>query len=200
MPTDMHDRCLQVREPTSEQAHVPAQQPPTGEDPRLPPADAYPSRSRDPRGPALQGAHQAVGLTDVLPAGSRLRRRADFTSTLRRSRGVRAGGVLIVHVAAADDADLADPVGPIGVYAAPQVGFVVSRAVGPAVTRNRVRRRLRHLAAGRLGELAAGTRVVIRALPASATATSAQLDAALGGALAVPRAASAASSRPVTRP
>jgi ribonuclease P protein component len=108
----------------------------------------------------------------VLPAGSRLRRRADFTSTLRRSRGVRAGGLLVVHVAAAPDRDVAPQ--------SAQVGFVVSRAVGPAVTRNLVRRRLRHLAAGYLGTLPAGSRVVVRALPATATATFGQLDAALG--------------------
>ncbi|MCY7372656.1 MAG: ribonuclease P protein component [Spirochaetaceae bacterium] len=127
----------------------------------------------------------------MLPAGSRLRRRADFTSTLRRSRGVRAGGLLVVHVAAADPADPSEP----AASRHPQVGFVVSRAVGPAVTRNRVRRRLRHLAAGRLGGLPAGVRVVVRALPASATATFSQLDVALARALEVPP-----KTRPPTRP
>ena len=187
MPTDTHHRRLQVREPTSEQAHVPAQQPPSGQDPRLPPADAHPSRSRHPRGPALQGAHDAVGLTDVLPAGSRLRRRADFTSTLRRSRGVRGGALLVVHVAAAEPSDIGAPLGPsVSPTDLVQVGLVVSRTVGPAVTRNRVRRRLRHLMATRLRELPAGARVVVRALPASATATFAELDAALGRALGAP--------------
>ncbi len=47
-------------------------------------------------------------------------------------------------------------------------GFSVSRAVGNAVIRNRVRRRLRHLAAERLGRLPAGATVVVRALPAAA--------------------------------
>ena len=69
-----HDRPP-VREPTSEQAHVPAQQPSSGQDPRLPPADAHPGRPRDPRCPAHQGSHEALGLTDVLPAAARLRRR-----------------------------------------------------------------------------------------------------------------------------
>ena len=62
----------------------------------------------------------------------------------------------------------------------PQVGFVVSRAVGSAVTRNLVRRRLRHLAAAHLDRLPADTRVVVRALPRSTTATYAELGAALG--------------------
>jgi len=51
------------------------------------------------------------------------------------------------------------------------------------VTRNRVRRRLRHLVAGHLDRVPAGTRVVVRAFPATGGATYGQLDAALGRAL-----------------
>jgi len=50
------------------------------------------------------------------------------------------------------------------------VGFVVSKAVGNAVTRNRVKRRLRAIAALRLERIPAGLVVVIRALPPSAAA------------------------------
>jgi len=60
---------------------------------------------------------------------------------------------------------------------------VVSRSVGAAVVRNRVRRRLRHLAAGHLDRLPPGSRVVVRALPGSAVATYDQLAAALRAAL-----------------
>jgi len=56
-----------------------------------------------------------------------------------------------------------------------RVGFVVSRAVGGAVDRNRVARRLRHLVRPRLQQLPPGTLLVIRALPPAATATSAEL-------------------------
>jgi ribonuclease P protein component len=119
----------------------------------------------------------------VLPAGSRLRRRADFTSTLRQARGVRGAGLVVAHV----DTSPADRSGPGVPPGAPQVGFVVSRAVGPAVTRNRVRRRLRHLVAGQLDRLPPGSRVVVRALPASATASFAALDAALQRALGTGR-------------
>jgi ribonuclease P protein component len=59
------------------------------------------------------------------------------------------------------------------------VGFVVSGAVGPAVVRNQVRRRLRHLAVDHLRRLPDGALLVVRALPAAAGATSAQLAADL---------------------
>jgi ribonuclease P protein component len=48
------------------------------------------------------------------------------------------------------------------------VGFVVSKAVGNSVTRNRVKRRLRAIVATRVGDLAPGTMAVLRALPAAA--------------------------------
>lgn len=52
------------------------------------------------------------------------------------------------------------------------------------MVRNQVQRRLRHLARERLGRLAPGTLLVVRALPPAATATSAELasdlDAVLG--------------------
>jgi ribonuclease P protein component len=50
-----------------------------------------------------------------------------------------------------------------------RVGFVVGRDVGGAVTRNRVRRRLRHLVRAQLDQLPAGV-MVVRALPAAADA------------------------------
>lgn len=68
-----------------------------------------------------------------------------------------------------------------------RAGFVVSRAVGGSVARHRVARRLRHLVAPRLAALPADLRVVVRALPPAAGATSSELaidlDAALRGAL-----------------
>ena len=47
------------------------------------------------------------------------------------------------------------------------MGFVVSKAVGNAVARNRVKRRLRHLVAGLPSPVTAD--VVVRALPPAAT-------------------------------
>lgn len=72
------------------------------------------------------------------------------------------------------------------------IGFIVSRAVGPAVTRHRVTRQLRHLMRDRSAALPPGTGVVVRAMPAAAGRTSADLgrclDAALGRALDRPAA------------
>lgn len=52
----------------------------------------------------------------------------------------------------------------------PRVGFIVTKTVGIAVQRNRVKRRLRALAHSELAQLPGG-RVVIRALPASTDAS-----------------------------
>lgn len=52
---------------------------------------------------------------------------------------------------------------------ASRAGFIVSKAVGKAVTRNRVKRQLRHLAAAALPASAAGVDVVVRALPSAVT-------------------------------
>ena len=68
-----------------------------------------------------------------------------------------------------------------------RAGFVVSKAVGGAVVRNKVRRRLRHLVRERLVELPAGTTLVVRALPAAADATYTRLGADLDAALAAAR-------------
>lgn len=56
-----------------------------------------------------------------------------------------------------------------------RVGFVVSKAVGNAVQRNLVKRRLRAIVSDRLDELPDGALVVVRALPASQGASHAEL-------------------------
>jgi ribonuclease P protein component len=64
-----------------------------------------------------------------------------------------------------------------------RVGLVVSRKVGNAVVRNRVSRRLRAVCSAHLDRWSAGDLVVVRALPASATATSTELGQDLDRAL-----------------
>ena len=64
-----------------------------------------------------------------------------------------------------------------------RIGFIVSRAVGNAVHRNLVKRRLRNLFSHRLDALSSGSVTVVRALPGSAEASFADLASELDGAL-----------------
>jgi ribonuclease P protein component len=74
---------------------------------------------------------------------------------------------LIVHAVRASDhvASTRDVVGRSG----PRIGFVVSGALGNAVSRNRMKRRLRHLAAAQVADTPVGIHIVVRALPRAAT-------------------------------
>lgn len=63
------------------------------------------------------------------------------------------------------------------VRSGPRVGLIVSTAVGNAVVRHRVARRLRHVSGSLLDGVDPGVDIVLRALPGAATATSAELRA-----------------------
>jgi ribonuclease P protein component len=104
-----------------------------------------------------------------------MRRPAEFEQAVRR--GARSGTTsLVVHLSS-------DPVSGGG---NPHVGFVVSKSVGNAVVRNRVKRRLRAQMTHRIDQLPDGGRLVVRALPAAADlaseALARDLDRALAGA------------------
>lgn len=87
----------------------------------------------------------------MLAKAARLRTAEEFRTTMRR--GVRCGRPsLVLHMLRTDNPPS-------------RAGFVVSRAVGNAVTRNRVKRQLRHLVAHRLAETPFEADVVVRALP-----------------------------------
>ncbi|PJI91070.1 ribonuclease P protein component [Luteimicrobium subarcticum] len=106
----------------------------------------------------------------MLPAPHRLRRSDEFGRTVRH--GVRAGrSTLVVHVAPDPGSETA------------KVGFVVSKAVGNAVTRNLVKRRLRAASADLVPDLTE-VAVVVRALPASSDARYDQLAGDLRSAVA----------------
>ncbi len=104
----------------------------------------------------------------MLPARHRLRTAADFSATVRGAGGARSGGpLLVLHARRGGATD------------SPRVGFVVSKAVGGAVVRNRTKRVLRHLVAARLPGIPMGVDLVVRANPAAAGATTPDLGAAL---------------------
>lgn len=65
----------------------------------------------------------------------------------------------------------------------PRVGLIVSTAVGNAVVRHRVARRLRHVAGALLADIDPGTDIVLRALPGAATASSQELERQIVSAL-----------------
>lgn len=106
----------------------------------------------------------------MLPAAHRLTDGEAFRLAVRSGR--RSGArTLVVHwwTGAAAEAPV-------------RAGFVVSRAVGGAVVRNRVKRRLRHLTRQHLPDLSAGPGsgvLVVRALPAAAAASYDELGADL---------------------
>ena len=66
----------------------------------------------------------------------------------------------------------------------PRVAYAVGRRVGPAVVRNRVRRRLRAALLARRADLQPGGAYLFGAGPAAATAPFAELDAAMAHLLA----------------
>ncbi|MFP1602799.1 ribonuclease P protein component [Microbacterium sp. 2216-1] len=93
----------------------------------------------------------------MLARPNRLTRGADYRQAVRR--GTRCGGPrLIISVLVSTDAR------------PPRFGFIISKQVGTAVVRNTVRRRLKAVCAEFVDMVPEGTDVVIRALPASATA------------------------------
>lgn len=103
----------------------------------------------------------------MLSAGSRLRDPALIRATARR--GSSCGGeYLVVHYL--DSGDSLTPA---------RAAVAVGRAVGGAVVRNRVSRRIRHLLGSQVDALPQGSCVVVRALPAASRARSDRLSTEL---------------------
>ncbi|XAS64118.1 ribonuclease P protein component [Pseudarthrobacter sp. So.54] len=98
----------------------------------------------------------------MLATRNRLRTPTDFSTTVRS--GVRNGRRNVVLYTAALAAD--EP---------SRIGFIVSKSVGNAVVRNLVKRRLREIGALSLQNYGSGYAIVVRALPAAASASWDQL-------------------------
>lgn len=112
----------------SREAYIPAQQPPPSPQARVPCAHEHPGGTRRAQIPSRQGPRPSVGLID------RVRERDAFIRLRREGQRVRTDSLWCSFVL---DPDLLPP----------QVAFAIGRAVGSAVRRNRLRRRLRALLA-----------------------------------------------------
>lgn len=87
--------------------------------------------------------NQTTVAAETVPAALlRLRNRPDFLAANRGQRAVRDGFILLAHRRAGLAAGADMPA---------RVGFTCSKKLGNAVTRNRAKRRLRHLANQVLG-------------------------------------------------
>jgi ribonuclease P protein component len=128
----------------------------------------------------------------VLPADHRLTRPLSFRHAVKAGRRSSAR-TLVTHLAGAERATGAQA----------RVGFVVSKGVGPAVVRNKVKRRLRHAARARIALLPADALLVVRAQPAAAEASyeelAADLDRCLDRSLGMPERGDAVGSGQVER-
>ena len=110
------------------EAHLPTQQSQAEEEARLPPPHAHARRTRGPQRPPSARAQAPQRLT------WRIRDRATFEA-LAGARRLRRGPIWLRHLPG------------IRVERA-RVAYAIGRGVGNAVTRNRLRRRLRAIIAG----------------------------------------------------
>jgi ribonuclease P protein component len=107
------------------EAHVPAEQSKARQAARVSASDVDAGRSGGPEGPQGQGSASAVGLIWSI------RDRSDFARLRTEGHRFRHGQLWLTWV---PDRDCHPP----------RVAFAISRAVGGAVIRNRLRRQIRH--------------------------------------------------------
>lgn len=108
------------------EAYVSTQQPSSSPQARVPCSDEHSRRPRRVEVAPQQGSRPPLGLIH------RVRDRTSFDRLRREGTRVRSGPLWCVHVS---DPDVMPA----------QVAFALGRPIGSAVTRNRLRRRLRHL-------------------------------------------------------
>jgi ribonuclease P protein component len=137
------------------EAHVSAKEAQARKNARISRADADASRPPDPEAAPRKGPQAPHGLmlrqpgSRSRPRRTRLSRSADFDRVFRHGRS-HAGREFVLYVFPRDEHD-----GP------PRVGLSVSRKVGGAVERNRVKRLLREAFAAEGARLPAGTDAVV---------------------------------------
>ncbi len=112
--------------------NIPAEQQAQEEKTRVPASDADSQRSQNSQSATEKRTQDDLGLSGRgLPKTRRLRKRADFQRIYRN--GIRVVGRFVV---------LFVETGPL---AQRRLGITASRKIGPAVTRNRCKRRIREL-------------------------------------------------------
>ena len=121
----------------SDEAHLPAEQSRAQAPSRLPRADGDRRRTQGPGGPPEPRPQAPVGLTPH--AIARLTRRADYLAANGGLRLATPGFVLLVRPRGDEDPAI-------------RLGITVSKKVGGAVVRNRMKRRFRSLARAVLPE------------------------------------------------
>ncbi|MFH0412029.1 ribonuclease P protein component [Corynebacterium sp. L4756] len=112
----------------------------------------------------------------MLPTQFKLTSPTQFRRVIKRGRRVGSRTVVVHAHVNSSDAEL--------VTTGPRFGLVVSKAVGNAVIRHRTSRRLRHVCMDIIDDVPETMDIVIRALPPSGEATSAELEQDLRTALA----------------
>ena len=140
----------------SHETHLSAEKAQASEDARVSCTDADARGATDAEAPPRQGSQAADGLVERFtaskrpkgPGRTRLSRSADFDRVFRSGRS-HAGRELVLYVF------------PRGEDGPPRLGLSVSRKVGGAVERNRVKRVLREAFALESGRLPEGTDAVV---------------------------------------
>jgi ribonuclease P protein component len=158
------------------EAYVPTQHSQASQEARLPASDVDPRRARRPERAPGQGPRSAVRLI------WRVERRETFLA-LRAARRSRSGPLTVSWIPG-------EPTVPA------RVAFAVGRKVGPAVERNRVRRRLRALIRETPTTVPAGA-YLIGVAPGATRLSYAELGVALDEALDKVAALASRSSREV---
>jgi ribonuclease P protein component len=122
----------------SDEAHLPAEQSRAQAATRLPGPQGHRGRPQSPGSTPRPRPQTVVGLSSAQKLG-KLRRRADFLAANRGLRASTPGFILLVRKRKDDDPAM-------------RLGITVTKKVGGAVVRNRIKRRFRALATDILPE------------------------------------------------
>lgn len=150
------------------EADLPAQAPPPASPARVSGAHGDAGWPEDLEASPGQGAAAPDGGRVPVVSVERLRRRDEFRRCYRHGSKI-SGRWMVLHWLTASPGSRTA-----------RVGFTVSRRVGKAVVRNRVKRRLREAWRRWIGELPVTGDMVIAARPQAAEASYVELEAELG--------------------